>query len=60
MDSQSMKKEKENSIQSQQQLKYNNILYELTQSVSSSKSNFSLNNKINSYSKKTHKTKFGK
>ena len=60
MDSQSMKKEKENSIQSQQQLKYNNILNELCQSVSSSKSNFSLNNKINSYSKKTHKTKFGK
>ena len=59
IDSQSMKKEKENSIQSQQQLKYNNILYELCQSVSSSKSNFSLNNKINSYSKKTHKTKFG-
>ena len=59
IDSQSMKKEKDNSIQSQQQLKYNNILYELTQSVSSSKSNFSLNNKINSYSKKTHKAKFG-
>ena len=58
IDSQSMKKEKENSIQSQQ-MKYNNILYELCQSVSSSKSNFSLDKKINLYSKKTHKTKFG-
>ena len=57
IDSQSIKKEKENSVQSQQ-LKYNNILYELCHSVSSSKSNFSLNNKINLYSKKTHKTKF--
>ena len=45
------------SIQSQK-IKYNNILNELNQSVSSSKSNFSLY-KINSYSKKTHKTKFG-
>ena len=58
IDSQSTKKEKENSIQSQQ-MKYNNILYELCQSVSSSKSNFSLDKKINLYSKKTHKTKFG-
>lgn len=56
IDSQSTKKENENSIQSQK-LKYNNILFELCQSVSSSKSNFSLN-KINSYKRKTHKTKF--
>ena len=55
IDSQSLKKE--NSIQSQK-IKCNNILNELCQSVSSSKSNFSLN-KISSYSKKTHKTKFG-
>ena len=54
IDSQSIKKE--NSIQSQK-LKFNNIFNELCPSVSSSKSNFSLN-KINSYSKKTHKTKF--
>jgi len=54
IDSQSIKKEK--SIQSQK-MKYNNILNELNQSVSSSKSNFSLN-KIYSYSKKTHKAKF--
>ena len=55
IDSQSIKKEK--SIQSQK-IKYNNILNELNQSINSSKSHFSLN-KINSYSKKTHKTKFG-
>ena len=55
IDSQSIKKEK--SIQSQK-IKYNNILNELNQSISSSKSHFSLN-KINSYSKNTHKTKFG-
>ena len=55
IDSQSMKKE--NSIQSQK-LQYNNILDELCPSVSSSKSNFSLN-KINAYSKNTHKSKFG-
>ena len=55
IDSQSMKKE--NSIQSQK-LQYNNILDELCPSVSSSKSNFSLN-KINTYSKNTHKSKFG-
>ena len=48
---------KENSIQSQK-LQYNNILDELCPSVSSSKSNFSLN-RINAYSKKTHKSKFG-
>ena len=57
IDSQNTKKENENSIQSQK-LKYNNILFELCQSVSSSKSNFSFN-KINSYKRKTHKTKFG-
>ena len=56
IDSQSIKKEK--SIQSQKN-KYNNILNELNQSISSSKSHFSLNNKINAYSKNTHKTKFG-
>ena len=55
IDSQSMKKE--NSIQSQK-FQYNNILDELCPSVSSSKSNFSLN-RINAYSKKTHKSKFG-
>ena len=48
---------KEDSIQSEK-LKYINILDELSQSVSSSsKSNFSMKN-INSYSKKTHQTKF--
>ena len=48
---------KDDSIQSQK-LKYINILDELSQSVSSSsKSNFSMKN-INSYSKKTHRTKF--
>ena len=57
IDSQSIRKEK--SIQSQK-IKYNNILGELNQSISSSKSHFSLNNKINAYSKNTHKTKFGK
>ena len=50
-------KEKEKSINSQK-IKCNYILNELNHSVSSSKSYFSLN-KINSYSKKTHKTKFG-
>ena len=48
---------KEDSIQNQR-LKYNNILDELNSSVSSlSKSHFSMKN-INSYSKKTHCTKF--
>ena len=48
---------KKDSIKSQQ-LKYINILDELSQSASSSsRSNFSMKN-INSYSKKTHKTKF--
>ena len=54
IDSQSTKKE--SSIQSQK-FKYNNILDELCQSVSSSRSNFSLKN-INLYSKKTHQTKY--
>ena len=54
IESQSTKKE--SSIQSQK-IKYNNILDELCQSVTSSQSNFSLKN-INSYSKKTHQTKF--
>jgi hypothetical protein len=57
IDSQSLQKEKGNSIKSQK-IKYNNILDELSQSISSSKSNFTLN-KINLYAKKTHKTKFG-
>ncbi len=47
---------KDDSIQSQK-LKYINILDELSQVSSSSKSNFSMKN-INLYSKKTHKTKF--
>ena len=52
-----MNSKKDDSIQSQK-LKYINILDELSQSVSSSsKSNFSMKN-INSYSKKTHRTKF--
>ena len=47
---------KDDSIQSQK-LNYINILDELSQLSSSSKSNFSMKN-INLYSKKTHKTKF--
>ena len=48
---------KEDSIQSQR-IKYNNILDELCPSVSSlSRTTFSMKN-INSYSKKTHQTKF--
>ena len=47
---------KEGSIQSQK-IKYNNILDELSQSVSSTKSNFSMKN-FNSFSKKTHQAKF--
>ena len=40
-----------------QKLKYNYILDELSESTSSKKSNISMTN-INSYSIKTHKTKF--
>ena len=53
-DTQSSKKE--GSIQSQQ-IKYNNILDELSQSISSTKSNLSVKN-INSFTKKTHRARF--
>ena len=48
--------EKEEDIENQK-MKYSNILDELSSSVSSTKSNFSLK-KLNSYSKKTHRAKF--
>ena len=48
--------EKEENIDNQK-MKYSNILDELSSSVSSTKSNFSLK-KLNSYSKKTHRAKF--
>ena len=47
---------KDGSIQSQQII-YENILDELSPSVSSSNSHISINN-INSYSKRTHRAKF--
>jgi len=40
-----------------QKIKYSNILDELSSSISSTKSNFSMK-KLNSYSKKTHRAKF--
>lgn len=40
-----------------QKMKYSNILDELSSSISSTKSNFSMK-KLNSYSKKTHRAKF--
>ena len=48
--------EKEENIENQK-MKYSNILDELSSSISSTKSNFSLK-KLNSYSKKTHRAKF--
>ena len=48
--------EKEEDIENQK-MKYSNILDELSSSISSTKSNFSLK-KLNSYSKKTHRAKF--
>ena len=52
-----LKAKNEGSIQSQK-IKYNNILDELSPSISSSsRSNFSMKN-LNSYSKKTHQAKF--
>ena len=50
-------KSDKDSIHQSERLNYNNILEELSQSVSSIVSNISMKN-INSYSKKTHKTKF--
>ena len=48
--------EKEKNIENQK-MKYSNILDELSSSVSSTRSNFSIK-KLNSYSKKTHRAKF--
>ena len=48
--------EKEEDIENQK-MKYSNILDELSSSISSTKSNFSIK-KLNSYSKKTHRAKF--
>ena len=50
-------KEEEDSINKSESLNYNNILDELSESLSSVVSNISMKN-INFYSKKTHKTKY--